>query len=91
MGVTQSYAGLVTCRFLLGVFEAGFFPGKYPIFIVINSADNRGLGCAYLISMYYKRHELARRLNFFFATAILAGSFSGVCPPSWPHRGLLEC
>ncbi|KAI9878608.1 MAG: hypothetical protein M1830_000427 [Pleopsidium flavum] len=27
MGVTKSYAGLVVCRFLLGVFEAGFFPG----------------------------------------------------------------
>ncbi|KAJ4298004.1 hypothetical protein N0V90_005903 [Kalmusia sp. IMI 367209] len=26
-GVTQSYGGLVTCRFLLGIFEAGFFPG----------------------------------------------------------------
>jgi MFS family permease len=27
MGVTQSFGGLVGCRFLLGVFEAGFFPG----------------------------------------------------------------
>ena len=26
-GVTQSYSGLVVCRFLLGLFEAGFFPG----------------------------------------------------------------
>ena len=28
MGVTQSYAGLVVCRFFLGLFEAGFVPGK---------------------------------------------------------------
>ncbi|KAF6234434.1 hypothetical protein HO173_007467 [Letharia columbiana] len=27
MGVTQSYAGLVVCRFFLGLCEAGFFPG----------------------------------------------------------------
>ena len=27
MGLTKSYAGLVVCRFLLGFFEAGFFPG----------------------------------------------------------------
>ncbi|KAI4155897.1 MAG: hypothetical protein LQ340_000677 [Diploschistes diacapsis] len=27
-GVTQSYAGLVACRFFLGLFEAGFVPGK---------------------------------------------------------------
>ena len=28
MGVTESYAGLVVCRFFLGLFEAGFFPGQ---------------------------------------------------------------
>jgi MFS family permease len=29
-GVTQSFVGLVVCRVLLGVFEAGFFPGMNP-------------------------------------------------------------
>lgn len=28
-GVTASFGGLVACRFLLGVFEAGFLPGEY--------------------------------------------------------------
>ncbi|KIW65991.1 hypothetical protein PV04_08203 [Phialophora macrospora] len=56
MGTTQSFGGLVACRFLLGVFEAGFFPG-----------------CAYLISMYYKRLELQLRINLFFCAAILWG------------------
>ena len=28
MGLTKSYTGLVTCRFLLGLFEAGFVPGE---------------------------------------------------------------
>jgi MFS family permease len=60
-GVTQSFAGLVVCRVLLGVFEAGFFPG-----------------CIYLISMYYKRHELQLRVNAFFSASILAGAFSGL-------------
>lgn len=27
MGLTRSFAGLVVCRALLGLFEAGFFPG----------------------------------------------------------------
>lgn len=27
-GVTKSYGGLVACRFLLGIFEAGFVPGR---------------------------------------------------------------
>lgn len=28
MGVTQTYASLVVCRFFLGLCEAGFFPGE---------------------------------------------------------------
>jgi MFS family permease len=28
-GVTKSFGGLVACRFLLGIFEAGFMPGQY--------------------------------------------------------------
>ena len=32
MGLTKSYAGLVACSFLLGVFEAGFVPGRLIVF-----------------------------------------------------------
>ncbi|KAI1908272.1 hypothetical protein LOZ65_006662 [Ophidiomyces ophidiicola] len=60
-GVTTSFAGLVVCRFFLGVFEAGFVPG-----------------CVYLISMYYQRYELQKRLNFFFCASIIAGAVSGL-------------
>ena len=28
-GLTRSFGGLVACRFFIGAFEAGFFPGKY--------------------------------------------------------------
>jgi MFS family permease len=35
-------------------------------------------GCVYLISMYYKRHELQWRVNLFYAASILAGAFSGL-------------
>ncbi|KEF51228.1 uncharacterized protein A1O9_12731 [Exophiala aquamarina CBS 119918] len=69
-GFTQSYAGLVICRFLIGVFEAGYFPGAI-----------------YLISMYYKRHELQVRVNFFFSAAILAGAFSGLLAYAIGHMG----
>ena len=34
-GLTQSFAGLIICRVLLGVFEAGFFPGMNLLFIII--------------------------------------------------------
>ncbi|KAL9007183.1 MAG: hypothetical protein Q9188_000117 [Gyalolechia gomerana] len=35
-------------------------------------------GCLYLMSVYYRRHELQRRFNIFYGTAILSGSFSGL-------------
>ncbi|OCL14336.1 MFS transporter [Glonium stellatum] len=35
-------------------------------------------GCAYLISMYYKRHELQGRYAFFFSSALIAGAFGGL-------------
>ncbi|KAL3468723.1 major facilitator superfamily domain-containing protein, partial [Aspergillus californicus] len=34
-------------------------------------------GSVYLINMYYQRHELQWRLNFFFSASILAGAVSG--------------
>ncbi|KAH7142957.1 major facilitator superfamily protein [Dactylonectria estremocensis] len=60
-GVTHSFGGLVACRLLIGLFEAGFVPG-----------------CIYLISIFYKRHELRRRINLVCAASILAGSFLGL-------------
>ena len=68
MGVTQSFAGLVVCRVILGGLEAGFFPG-----------------CIYLISMFYKRHELQWRINLFFSASIVAGAFSGLLAYAIAH------
>ncbi|RWA07634.1 hypothetical protein EKO27_g7470 [Xylaria grammica] len=60
-GLVTNVQGLIATRFLLGIFEAGVFPG-----------------CAYLISMYYKRYELQWRMSIFFCAAILAGAVSGL-------------
>lgn len=67
-GVTQSFAGLVVCRVIIGGLEAGFFPG-----------------CLYLISMFYKRHELQWRFNLFFSASIIAGAFSGLLAYAIAH------
>ncbi|VUC32114.1 unnamed protein product [Clonostachys rosea] len=42
-------------------------------------------GCIYLISMYYKRHELQWRINLFYAASILAGAFSGLLAYAIAH------
>ena len=82
MGLTKSYTGLVVCRTLLGLFEAGFFPGMLSERTFLNSSDaNTDGGCLYLMSMYYRRYELQKRFTFFFCSAILAGAFSGVGLP----------
>lgn len=41
MGVTKNYAGLVTCRFFLGLAEAGFVPGKITCPHLRNLSDRR--------------------------------------------------
>lgn len=35
-------------------------------------------GVVYLISMYYKRHELQIRMSFFFSSTLFGGAFGGV-------------
>ncbi|KAK5091452.1 hypothetical protein LTR05_001635 [Lithohypha guttulata] len=42
-------------------------------------------GCIYLISMYYKRHELQWRVNLFFSASIIAGAFSGLLAYAIAH------
>jgi hypothetical protein len=77
-GVVKSYGGLVACRFFLGVFEAGVFPGILFLSIAVCWLSLLRKGCAFLISMYYKRHELQKRWTFFFSSGLVAGAFGGV-------------
>lgn len=35
MGLVQNFAGLVACRALLGLCEAGFFPGRNTTYIFL--------------------------------------------------------
>jgi MFS family permease len=81
-GLVKSYSGLVVCRFFLGTFEAGVFPGKFSFYLrrSIKFRAYKTIGCAYLISMYYKRHELSKRWTVFFSSGLVAGAFGGVCP-----------
>lgn len=84
-GLTASFGGLVACRFLLGVFEAGFMPGAYMSMCLVSLLTPTG--CIYLIAMYYKRYELQWRLNVFFSASIMAGAVSGVLYISSTKKG----
>lgn len=79
-GLVRTTGELIACRFLLGIFEAGLFPGKdfHRMSEVYSSSIDASQGCVYLISMYYKRYELQWRMSLFFCASILAGAFSGL-------------
>ncbi|KAJ9661449.1 hypothetical protein H2201_006480 [Coniosporium apollinis] len=60
-GFVKSYKTLAVCRWFLGTFEAGFFPG-----------------CVYLVSCWYVRYEVQKRLAAFYLTSSLIGGFSNI-------------
>lgn len=57
----QNWAGLVAVRLLLGIAEAGLYPGVI-----------------FYLSLWYPRHLYQTRVSIFFASATIAGSFSGL-------------
>ncbi|EEP76479.1 predicted protein [Uncinocarpus reesii 1704] len=69
-GFVKNNAGLIACRFFIGVFEAGFVPG-----------------CAYLMAMYYKRHEFQKRFSLFWVAGLVAGAFGGLLAYALDHMG----
>lgn len=77
MGLVTNYAGLLACRFFLGLAEAGLFPGtsletQCHLLALICPGVN------YYLSCWYKRSELGIRAATFFSAAALAGSFGGL-------------
>lgn len=81
MGLVKNNNGLIACRVLLGIFEAGIVPGESSGASVSRlHADGDAFrpGCIYLISMYYKRYEVQWRMSLFFCGSITAGAFSGL-------------
>jgi MFS family permease len=73
----ESWGTLALCRVLLGITEAGFLPGL---------SQNRKctprlsqvLGCTYLITCWYTRFEVGKRLSGFWILAVLASGFSAI-------------
>ncbi|KAH7088023.1 major facilitator superfamily domain-containing protein [Paraphoma chrysanthemicola] len=60
-GFAKKWTDIVVCRLLLGLFEAGFFPG-----------------CVYLISCWYTRFEVQKRLAAFYCINIVAVGFGSI-------------
>ncbi|KAI0526650.1 MFS transporter-like protein [Xylaria bambusicola] len=61
VGFTESLAGLIVARLLLGLFEGGLLGG-----IVV------------YLAMFYPRHQMLRRVGYFYCAAPLSGAFGGL-------------
>lgn len=61
MGFLKSWEGLAVLRVLLGLFEAGFYPG-----------------CVYLVSSWYTRFSVQKRLAIFFLTGSALSAFANI-------------
>ncbi|KAK0389962.1 hypothetical protein NLU13_3535 [Sarocladium strictum] len=61
MGFLQNWQGLAVLRVLLGLFEAGFYPG-----------------CIYLVSSWYCRYQVQKRMAIFFLTGSALSAFANI-------------
>jgi hypothetical protein len=77
MGLVNSYHGLLAGRFFLGVTEVCGQPERR-----LQYAENLQAGffpaATFLLTLWYRRFELQRRMAVFYVAASLAGAFSGL-------------
>ena len=74
----HNYATVVVLRFLIGAFEAGFFPGKFRMSGKETSwTKNTFTGIVYFITIWYRWNERAVRIAWVTAFCNLAGAFGG--------------
>ncbi|KAL3444463.1 major facilitator superfamily domain-containing protein [Aspergillus insuetus] len=72
-GIMAAWGIVTVCQ---GVTES--FTGLVVCRVLIGALEAGFMpGSVYLINMYYRRHELQWRLNFFFSASIFAGAVSG--------------
>lgn len=60
-GLVNSFGSLVACRLVLGILEAGLFPGL-----------------TVYLTLFYSKHELARRIGYLFVSSAIAGALGGL-------------
>jgi MFS family permease len=78
-GFAKKWEDIVVCRLLLGLFEAGFFPGcKLSHKHVGLRFEADGEPGVFLISCWYSRFEVQKRLAAFYSINIVANGFGSI-------------
>lgn len=77
-GFVQSYGQLCATRALLGLCECGFTPAASYLLTTwycVSASTSQNVECS---ANGVQRYELQTRVSLFFASATLAGAFSGI-------------
>ncbi|KAK2799595.1 hypothetical protein FQN50_008433 [Emmonsiellopsis sp. PD_5] len=82
-GFVKTWTDLIPLRIVLGICEAGFFPGKFKPSIVTRWITRRltlhsPAGCAYLLSCWYPRYDLQKRNAAFYMIGTTLSAFTGI-------------
>ncbi|KAK0464541.1 major facilitator superfamily domain-containing protein [Desarmillaria tabescens] len=77
-GLITNQAGLLGIRFLLGITEAGLFPGSIFLFSVYYQRQAPNQTAQNFLTEILTRRERGYRVAIFFGGAALAGAFGGI-------------
>lgn len=83
-GFVHQWWEMIPLRLVLGVLEAGFFPGMLTSSLSTMHTDPH-TGCAYLLSCWYPRYELQKRNAVFFLIGSMSSAFSGILSYGFMH------
>lgn len=80
MGLITSYSGLLAARWFLGVAEVCHTLRRLRLPRDLLTLSQAGFfpAATYLLTIWYKKYEYQRRLAVFYASASMAGAFSGL-------------
>jgi MFS family permease len=85
MGFIKTWQSMAALRVILGIFEAGFFPGsvyllRFALIILIATLNS-------LYSTWYVRYEVQKRYSVFYIIGSLASACAGILAFGIMHMG----
>lgn len=77
IGFVQNWEGILVCRVLLGVFQAGGKLRSFSNHNILTNSIEVFPGAIFIIGSWYRQFEMARKVSLFYTASLIA---SGVVP-----------
>jgi MFS family permease len=90
LGGARNYATVTAVRFLLGMFEAGLFPGLVVSMKILKWIDQSDNVLQYYLTFWYRARERSMRVAIILASATLAGAFGGAIAYGVGHMKMVQ-